>query len=217
MFTKLFLLCALTAWGGWATITVEDLPTQLVAGRPVTLTFMVRQHGITPLNGLDPTLQAVAANGGGGGVVTAHATAATGSGRYRVTFTVPTPGAWSVTINSGFGASRVTLEPLTAIAPVRAATPEPEGGLAERGRRLFVAKGCGTCHLYRGVSDASLKIGPELTEPRLSAAYLARLLADPATVLAERPRTTTATMPNLELHADEIAALSAFLAGPGAR
>src|SRR3989442_8200573 len=38
--------------GGWAAITVEDLPDQVVAPQPVSLAFTVRQHGVKPLNGL---------------------------------------------------------------------------------------------------------------------------------------------------------------------
>ena len=39
------------AWlaGGWAVVTVEQLPDYVEAGKPLTLTFMVRQHGVTPL------------------------------------------------------------------------------------------------------------------------------------------------------------------------
>ena len=38
------------ALGGWATISVEDLPDYLVAGQPARLTFTVRQHGVEPMN-----------------------------------------------------------------------------------------------------------------------------------------------------------------------
>ena len=32
-------------FGGWASITVEDLPDYVVTGQPVKLAFTVRQHG----------------------------------------------------------------------------------------------------------------------------------------------------------------------------
>src|SRR5574341_2017582 len=138
-----FLLVPLAAWGGWATITVEDLPDHLVAGQPVTLTFVVRQHGVRPLDGLKPQLEARAM--AGGSVVQANATATAGAGRYTATLTVPSPGAWTITIHSGFGNSRSTLEPIPAVvAATRAPQPVAE---AQRGRQLFVAKGCGSCHL----------------------------------------------------------------------
>src|SRR5512144_1922822 len=40
-------------YGGWAVITVENLPDQVVTGQPVTLDFTVRQHGHTLLSNLD--------------------------------------------------------------------------------------------------------------------------------------------------------------------
>lgn len=44
--------------GGWAVITLDELPSDIVAGEPLTIGFTVRQHGITPMNGLDPTVTA---------------------------------------------------------------------------------------------------------------------------------------------------------------
>ena len=34
--------------GGWAVITLDQLPAQVIAGQPLTIGFMVRQHGHTP-------------------------------------------------------------------------------------------------------------------------------------------------------------------------
>ena len=39
--------------GGWAVTTVEDFPDHVIAGRPVTLTYRVRQHGVELLDGLN--------------------------------------------------------------------------------------------------------------------------------------------------------------------
>ena len=38
------------AFGGWATITVDEFPETVVAARPTTLSFVVRQHGLTLLD-----------------------------------------------------------------------------------------------------------------------------------------------------------------------
>ena len=57
-------LCAtalgLTGWafGGWAVITVDDFPEVVTAAQPIRLSFMVRQHGITPLGNLSPRVTA---------------------------------------------------------------------------------------------------------------------------------------------------------------
>lgn len=42
--------------GGWAVVTVDELPVSAVAGEPLTIGFMVRQHGISPTPGLSPTI-----------------------------------------------------------------------------------------------------------------------------------------------------------------
>lgn len=44
--------------GGWAVITLDELPTGIVAGKPFTVGFTVLQHGKTPLDGLSPTITA---------------------------------------------------------------------------------------------------------------------------------------------------------------
>src|SRR5688572_2150064 len=44
-------------YGGWATVTVENLPDQLVAGTPYNLTFSIRQHGDNLLTDLTPYVQ----------------------------------------------------------------------------------------------------------------------------------------------------------------
>lgn len=44
--------------GGWAVISLDELPTNVVAGEPLTIGFTVLQHGRTPLDGLDPIIKA---------------------------------------------------------------------------------------------------------------------------------------------------------------
>jgi hypothetical protein len=44
--------------GGWATVTLDRLPDQARAGQALTLGFMVRQHGVTPTNLVQPYLSA---------------------------------------------------------------------------------------------------------------------------------------------------------------
>lgn len=44
--------------GGWTNVTLDTVPTNLQAGQPLALGFMVRQHGITPISNVTPTLKA---------------------------------------------------------------------------------------------------------------------------------------------------------------
>src|SRR5439155_1325896 len=145
---------------------------------------------------------------GRAGDVTAQAMATPGTeaGQYVASLTLPRASAWTITIYSGFGNSRVTLPPLLAIAP--GAQPPLTPPESERGRRLFVAKGCVTCHVHGDIEGSgTVAVGPELTGRRWPAEYLKLFLANPAIA----PRSGTFRMPDLGLKPQEIAALAAFL------
>jgi len=53
-----FLLTAPVFAGGWAVITLDELPTNVKAGEEFTVGFVVLQHGKTPMAGLTPTITA---------------------------------------------------------------------------------------------------------------------------------------------------------------
>lgn len=197
---RLLLPLFAAVFGGWAAVTLDDVPDYLVAGQPVTLTYTVRQHGVELMSGLHPTLEARS----GDLAATAPVTAA-GKGRYTSTLTLTRPGDWTIAINTGFNQRRVSL-PVTVIAP---GMPAPTLTAAARGQRLFLAKGCVTCHVHRDVPGDGLAYGPDLSDRRFAAADLAQFLADPPKAL--RARGSTKAMPNLELKPREIAALVAFL------
>ncbi len=200
----LLLLLPLTAAfvGGWAVITVEDPPEYAVAGRPVSLSYTVRQHGVTKLSGLRGRVAARS-----GDVATeAVATAGPGAGQYVATLTLPRAGDWTITIHSGFMKSQVTLVPLRVIDPGTDAPPALVQ--RERGRQLFVAKGCVTCHVHSAVAGSgTVAVGPAEPGRQRPAEYVTRFLADPSI----GPRTNAVQMPNLDLKPQEIAALTTFL------
>ena len=207
------LLLALTASapepGGWALITVEDLPDHLVAGTPLELTYTVRQHGQTLRSGLDGEVLAFS----GDELIEVTARPGDHEGEYKAVVTVPEPGLWTVTIRSQFiqgfpGMQESKLLPIEAVREGE----EPRRALsdAERGRRLFVAKGCVTCHSHRAVPDArSSPLGPDLTGRHYATDYLAMYLADPSIRPATEP--TPFPMPDLDLDRAEIAGLTAFI------
>jgi mono/diheme cytochrome c family protein len=196
------------ATGGWAVITVDSLPDYVVAGRPFSLSFAVRQHGMKLLNGLAPSIVVKRSD-----VQTTYsAQPGTAEGHYAATLTLPTAGDWTVTVQSGFMNSVRTLLPITAVE-MRGPMP-PAMTDVERGRNLFVAKGCVTCHVNAKVNTTSdVPVGPDLTEKRYTAEYLARFLANPAAVLPPKPN--AATMPTLGLSDREIASLVAFINADG--
>lgn len=187
--------------GGWAVITVEDLPTHLVAGQPAELRFKVRQHGVEVMHDLQPVV--IATKGKQRARINARHQ---GSGIYAAEINVPDAGQWSLTVDGQWHAAKVTLLPLTAIASGQRATVLPEH---YRGKQLFVAKGCITCHVHGDVQDSGpVPIGPDLTKPAYAADYLKMWLADPT---MRPPKDPNKRMPKLELKPQEITALVAFL------
>lgn len=86
--------------GGWAVVTLDALPTRVVAGEPLTVGFVVRQHGVRPMGGLTPLV--IAVHAGTGEKVTAAASPSGEEGHYSATITFPGGGVWQWVVNDGF-------------------------------------------------------------------------------------------------------------------
>ena len=208
---------AFASAGGWAVVTVSKIPDAWIAGAPLQLTWQVRQHGVSKLEGLEPTLEARAGSRRVTGTTWAYDE--NGEKGYRGRITFPEPGEWQVTIHSGFGRSRAVLIPrrvVDSVTPVRGTVEEHLGKMgiaplaeAERGRRMFAGMGCVTCHVHRdvGIAGEVSDVGPDLTDRRFASEYLARFLADPSI----KPPTNGKRMPSLALRDKDIAPLVAFI------
>lgn len=189
--------------GGWAVVTVEDMPEYAVAGTSFDLTYTVRQHGL----GLFDRLRGEAVFSLAGNRVVARATGL-GEGMYRARVTIPSAGVWTAKIDDGFssyfGGHLLPLRVVAASAPA----PAPLSGY-DRGHQLYLAKGCVSCHSMQSAKEIpSTNIGADLGIPKFTAAYLARFLADPS---VKKDWRTANRMPNLGLKPAEITALTAFL------
>jgi len=205
------LVAGLTAMGGWAVVTVQELPEYFVAGRPYTIEFKIRQHGRNLLSDLEPEL-IVSTSGPrfagmlGGANEQRIPAKARAAGTYAATFTAPATGPLYLTIKSSFGASNLRLYPAPIIA-AGATAPPPTVSLVDRGRALFVAKGCNACHTNGDLVDRpdnqQIKAGPELGGHRLARDYVIQKMKSPA----------SETMPDLGLSEAEVAAIATFLAG----
>ncbi len=196
------LTAGLVAMGGWAVVTVKDLPEYFVAGQQYTIEFQVRQHGRTLLSGLRPELVVMTP---GARDATIPAVPRSSEGTYAVTFTAPAPGQVSLTIRSGFGNTELHLYPETVVA---AGASRPAIAVPERGQMLFVAKGCNTCHsnidlVNRPDNQAALTVGPELGGRHLAREYVMQKVKNPASQV----------MPDLGLSDAEASAIAAFLSG----
>lgn len=123
--------------GGWATVGFEPLPDSMSAGGTWKPTIFVKQHGVTPLPGLQPVVEISDASGTS---ETFNATETSEAGIYRAEVVFPSQGEWTVTIYSGFGDSNVTYGPVAIGAP----------GVGDGGSRELPVVGLGIALLALG-------------------------------------------------------------------
>ena len=83
--------------GGWAVITLDELPSNVVADKPVTIGFMVLQHGRTPMAGLYPTITAQLSSAE---TMSISAEPQGKTGHYVATLTFPKEGNWEWSIQA---------------------------------------------------------------------------------------------------------------------
>ncbi len=83
--------------GGWAVITLDELPTGVVAGEPLTIGFTVLQHGKTPMTDLHPT---ITTNLYKEKEIVVNAEPEGKSGHYTATLTFPKEGKWRWSIQA---------------------------------------------------------------------------------------------------------------------
>jgi hypothetical protein len=128
--------------GGWAVITLDDLPRHIVAQQPFTIGFSVRQHGRTFRDDLAPIIRFDRADGRDSFTVTAQREG--GSGHYVASVTFPSDGQWDWRVDiEQFGMITQPLPALAvmAVAPTDAASnpaSTPAAGTAE-GLRLALS------------------------------------------------------------------------------
>jgi hypothetical protein len=111
------ILAAPVFAGGWAVITLDELPSNVVAGEPLTVGFTVLQHGKTPMTDLSPTITANLYKEQEF-VVTAKPEGE--PGHYTATLTFPKEGDWQWSIQA-FTMDQ-TMPMLTVAAPAVAAS-----------------------------------------------------------------------------------------------
>jgi cytochrome c551/c552 len=192
--------------GGWGVITLRHLPDFVEVGKPLSLAFTVMPHGQQRATGLSGNVEAVS----GSQRVSAAITEGQERGLYEATVVLPKAGDWTLTVNAGY---RLTLLPIKAI---ESGSNHAALTAAERGRRLFVAKGCVTCHQNSlATGNPAVNVGPALVADKYQPEFLARMLADPKANIPPRPESPV-RMPDLGLQQQEIASLVAFI-NAGAR
>jgi hypothetical protein len=100
--------------GGWATVELGEMPSGLVADEPWRVELIVKQHGVTPLEGVTPSVRI---DNGAGVVKTFRARPTGRAGTYVAEVTFPSGGTWRTRIFDGFtDAVPHRLSPLTVAA-----------------------------------------------------------------------------------------------------
>ncbi len=108
--------------GGWAVATLEELPSHVVAGRPLDIRFAVRQHGHSLMPGLSPLVTAV--HSGTRNEVTVEATETRSTGIYQASIALPEPGEWTWSIDAF--SFEFVMPPLTVMAGTTVVSTAPE-------------------------------------------------------------------------------------------
>jgi hypothetical protein len=85
--------------GGWATVELGESPCGRAAGEPGRVELIVKQHGITPMEGVTPSITIVSPKGARH-TFAAHPAAQVG--HYVATVEFPANGTWSAEISDGF-------------------------------------------------------------------------------------------------------------------
>lgn len=109
----LLLAAGPAAAGGWVAITLDELPGQVRAGEEVRVGFMVRQHGVTPINSVEPLLTATHRETGE--TITAEAEQVGPTGHFEATAVFPEAGEWAWRIGVPPFAQETEMAPLTVL------------------------------------------------------------------------------------------------------
>jgi hypothetical protein len=107
--------------GGWAVITLDELPSNVVAGEPLTIGFTVLQHGHTPMTHLNAP--SVTASLPSGEKLVVYAREEGKPGHYTATITFPEEGNWEWSIQAFTMDQRMPT--LSVAAPIAEAAAPP--------------------------------------------------------------------------------------------
>jgi hypothetical protein len=85
--------------GGWATVELGEMPGSLVAGKQWRVELIVKQHGMTPMTGVSPSVEIT---NDAGAVHTFPARPTKQAGHYVAEVTFPAAGDWKTRLYDGF-------------------------------------------------------------------------------------------------------------------
>jgi hypothetical protein len=111
--------------GGWATVTVDDVPLTVRVDEAIQLGFVVRQHGSHPITLTNPSPLLIARHLQSGETVQFEAVPDAETGHYSVEVTFPAAGEWAWQIHPApFPA--VDMAPILVESEVATRTPQTD-------------------------------------------------------------------------------------------
>ena len=125
--------------GGWAEITMDDLPGEIHAGESVQLSFMVLQHGKTPVHFLGDSDLAVVPLVTGTNAKTGESVEFTAVpvknevGRFQANVIFPSDGEWRWTITPNPLVGTTEFAPLTVLPELKAPVVQAETAAVSTG------------------------------------------------------------------------------------
>ncbi len=130
--TLLLLLAAPALAGNWVVITLQELPPEIRAGEPVSLEFVVRQHGVSPIDGVNLVVRAE--HGAGGDALEWVGEPGGQTGHYLVEAVFPEAGDWTWQVTAA-PFPQVTTLPALRVQP---ALVEAETAPAGRTTTIYI-------------------------------------------------------------------------------
>ena len=108
--------------GGWAALTMTELPTEIVADEPFTVEFLLLQHGQTPMSGNDVFTEITAVHATSGEQLSFAPESGKEPGTFVATLTLPAAGEWQWEV-----------EAFTAVYPMPSLLVNEAGAAASAG------------------------------------------------------------------------------------
>jgi hypothetical protein len=112
--------------GGWATVSLADLPTGIDAGGTWTARITVLRHGETPTDGATPSVSIVNEETRNGATFEAKPTGETGV--YEAAVVFPDAGTWRYEVDNGLAATGFGVSEVTTYPPVTIGGPAAAPG-----------------------------------------------------------------------------------------
>ncbi len=133
--------------GGWATVTLDEYPTNVVAGESFQIGFTILQHGVTPVIGITPTISGSLT--GAKESISVMAVEEGEPGHYVASLNFPKAGEWSWKIDS-FGEQ--VMPPLSvADAPPVAESKTESSPISNLPVSSMIASGLGIASVLIGL------------------------------------------------------------------